>query len=278
MSVVVITKADGTQEPFRPEKLDNSLKRAGARQEIRKEIVSAIGDKITPGMSTQEIYARAFSMLRKRADIPVAARYSLRRALQAFGPTGFPFEAFVAELYRADGYKAEVGVIAQGKCMEHELDVVAVKGRARLGAELKFHNRPGFKTDVKTALYVHARFEDLHQGTIEKQITKRMLITNTKFTSNAIRYSECVGLTLMGWNYPEKENLQDLIAKSGLHPITCLTTISGTDKEKLLSRGIVLCRDVKQSPERLARLGFSKQKIKRITEESAYLCQAPKSR
>jgi len=54
---------------------------------------------------------------------------------------------------------------------------------------------------------------------------------------------------MIGWNYPEKGNLQDMIEGEVLHPITCLTTLSSTDKKILLVNRIVLCSDIKKNPE-----------------------------
>ena len=35
-----------------------------------------------------------------------------------------PFEAYLAELFEREGYKTKIDQIVQGKCVEHEVDVV----------------------------------------------------------------------------------------------------------------------------------------------------------
>ena len=47
--------------------------------------------RLYPGITTKEIYRRAFSMLRK-ASAHLAAEYKLKKAFQELGPSGYPFE------------------------------------------------------------------------------------------------------------------------------------------------------------------------------------------
>src|SRR3954467_5692019 len=113
-SLPPIVKADGTSEIFSPVRLQNSLMRAGAGPHTAERITEEITSTVVPGASSREIYARAFTLLRKEAR-PVAARYALRRALLEFGPSGHPFEDFVSHLFRANGWQVETRKIMQGK-------------------------------------------------------------------------------------------------------------------------------------------------------------------
>ena len=158
----VIVKSSGIVEPFNPEKLAWSLIRAGAGEHTARAIAETIERTMASGVSTEEIYKRAFVLLRKEGR-PLAARYSLRRAMLEIGPTGFPFEDFVSHLFKKEGWQVETRKIIMGKCVPHEVDVYAKKGNETLAAELKYHNDAGYKTDVKIALYVKARFEDIWQ-------------------------------------------------------------------------------------------------------------------
>ncbi|HLR91356.1 MAG TPA: hypothetical protein VK040_10390 [Balneolaceae bacterium] len=72
--------------------------------------------------------------------------------------------------------------------------------------------------------------------------------TNTRFTSDAIQYGKCVGLLLTSWDYPRGNGLKDRIDKSGLHPLTALTTLTKAEKTKLLDEGIVLCKELHGNP------------------------------
>lgn len=272
-----ITKGDGTKEPFDIGKLIASLKHCDADEAIARKVAEETASGITEGMTTTEIYRKAFALL-KHEERVLAARYSMRRAILELGPTGFPFEDYVSALMSAAGYKTQTRVILKGKCTTHEVDVVLEKDGKRYGAELKFHNTHGFKTDVKTALYVRARFTDIETYSREKNekcpVDGGWLVTNTKFTSNALGYAECAGLKLLGWGYPEEGNLADLIRQTRVYPVTILTTLSGAEKARLLTSGITLCSMVNADPSSLQRAGIDAKKIKSAVAESEGVCKA----
>ncbi|OGD67723.1 hypothetical protein A2442_04100 [Candidatus Campbellbacteria bacterium RIFOXYC2_FULL_35_25] len=273
-----ITKADGEREIFDITKLESSLKRAGANDGTVMEISQTIEDELVEGMHTMEIYKRAFSLLKKK-EKTAATRYSVRRAIMDMGPNGFPFEDFVGEIFRAKGYHVEVGKTVRGFCVLHELDITAENDKEFIGAEIKFHNSSGITSDIKTALYVKARFDDLEKGDFYKKIDKKkkkikMLITNTKFSSRAVDYGVCVGLTMISWNYPEKGNLQDLIEENNLHPLTCLTSLNKQEKLKFLNQGIVLCREIRGGGENiLGTVGVRGNRVNQVLEEARNLCR-----
>ena len=274
---ILIKKKSGELEPFSEEKLRRSLKRVGALPDSVERIVSNIVGELREGTTTQDIYKRAFSLLSKY-DHPVAGKYSLKQAIMELGPTGHPFEKLVSELLKTKGFSAQVSVIVQGICITHEIDVVAEKENQRIMVECKFHNQPGIKTDVKVALYVQARFEDIQNAWLKnkndaQKFNEAWLVTNTKLTSEAIRYTQCVGIKVLGWNYPVNEGLEVLIDRSGLHPVTCLTTLSRKNKQYLLSRNIVLCKELLQNKGILQTLGLDVIKISQIEKEINGLCQ-----
>jgi hypothetical protein len=271
-----ITKVDGTIEAFNGEKLETSLQRAGAGRYAAERIRQTIESSIGSGAGTHEIYKRAFAMLRQDTRA-AAARYSLRRALFELGPTGHPFEDFIAQLFEKEGWKVEWRKIIPGKCVSHEVDVYATRGGEYLAAELKYHNDPSYKTDVKVALYVKARFDDIWQcdpGTQSCPVDHGMLITNTKFTSQAIQYATCSGLELLGWSYPYEGNLYDRIVANGLYPITALTLLKKAEKRLLINKGIVTCDQVRQHRELLRELSIPADRIGAIVAETNALCGA----
>lgn len=272
---MIITKQDGKREAFDQRKLRHSLERVGCSQGVCEEVVDEVSKELKDGDSTSKIYKRAFTLLRSK-EKPLAARYSIKRAVLALGPSGFPFEDFVGEIFRAQGYQATIGKFLQGKCAPHEVDLYALRGTRCIGAEIKFHNRLGIKTDIKVALYVHARFEDIKKayphGYVEGGVDEGWLITNTEFTSNATYYGTCAGLTLISWKYPDEGNLQDLIEDTGVQPITALTTLSERHKRELLSRKLVLCRMVQSNRDVLSDIGLKEKDITETVTEANALC------
>ena len=94
------------------------------------------------------------------------------------------------------------------------------------------------------------------------------IVTNTRFSTEAIKYGECAGLKLMSWDYPENNSLSDQINKYGLFPITSLVTLSKKDKERLLEREFVLCKDICDNPAILTEAGIDRKKHKKILENA----------
>ena len=274
---VEIVKTDGTVEPFDGMKLEWSLRRAGATTHTAERIRHTIESSISAGAMTQEIYKRAFQMLRHDAR-PAAARYSLRRALFEFGPSGHPFENYISELFKAEGWEVEYRRMIPGKCVTHEVDVYAHREGEYLAAELKYHNDPGYKTDVKVALYVKARFDDIWQCDPKEDKTCKVdhgfLITNTKFTRDAVQFAKCSGIQLLGWSYPSEGSLYDRIVATGLYPITALTMLKKAEKRLLIDQGAVTCEQVRQNRDLLRAISISPERIGGILAEANSLCNS----
>ena len=260
-----IIRADGSREEFKSHKLKSSLKRAGASNSVASEIVDQVESTLKNGDTTDIIYDKAFKLLKSR-EKPVAARYSLKQAIMSLGPTGYPFEQLVGRLFEYRGYKVSYPEILMGRCVGHEIDVLAEKNGVRLAIEAKFHNQHGIKSDVKTALYVKARCEDLKEAPGGNNI-ECMIVTNTKFTKDARQYAECAGLKLIGWGYPKGSGIEDRLEESGILPITVLTSLSNEEKEMLLKNNIVVCRDIAEEPDMLKSLGVSDSKINSCVDE-----------
>ena len=272
MANILITKADGEEEAFDPSKLEASLARAGAGSVMRGQVTAHVMRELKHGMTTDQIYRHAFEILRREESAPVAARYSIKRAVFALGPSGFPFEQFLAEILRAHGWTCWTGMALNGHCAPHEVDVLAQKNGKRVGIEAKFHNDAGGKTDIKDALYVHARYHDLKNATEESsRVDEGWLVTNTTFTHNAIRYAQCSNLTLLGWDYPNGHGLVRMIEEARVHPLTCLTTLTEGEKRQLLDNKIVLCKSV-QSRHLLEEYGIRPARVPQVMEEAKRLC------
>lgn len=272
-----ITKADGTKEFFEPEKLLDSLLRAKADQKVAEEIVDKINKEIRDGMTTSQIYERAFDLLNHKSK-KTAMKYSVRRSILNLGPTGFPFEKYVSEIFKAKGYETRTGQIVQGKCIEHEVDMLAWNDKEVIVSEIKFHNELSAKSDTKVALYVKSRFDDLVGQKIklagkEREIIKGILITNTKFTDNSKEYAECVGtFKMISWDYPKKENLFDLIEETQMHPVTVIPILTKKNQQDLINNGIVNCMSLKDKRAAMKAVGIPDSKIDEIVQNIDNLC------
>ncbi len=272
---VMVLKADGMLEPFQMDKLRHSLRRAGASQNEITDITGKIEERLFPGITTEVLYREAFDLLRQSEGI-VAARYSLRRAMVGLGPTGFPFEDYIGRLLAHQGYTATTRNEVPGKCVSHEVDVLAYKGDECIAVEAKFHLQPGTKSDLQVVLYSHARFLDI-KGARPRDfagpgVTKSLIVTNTKFTTTAIEYAKCSGIDLLAWGYPHSGNLQDMIEGSKMYPVTVLQSLTMKEKQDLLKHGVVLCSDIIDKEHLLRSAGIPNRKIPGAIQESVRLC------
>lgn len=279
-----VTKQSGEGENFDIEKLKRSLLESGAKVADVEKVIKKIIAYAKPGINTSEIYRLAFRMLRSFGN-PYAARYSLRRAIMQLGPSGFPFEKYLAGVLEAAGYKTYTNQIFQGRCLTHEIDVVAEKPQKNIHAiiEVKFHSHGGKKTGSKDALYTYARFLDINQAWVAKrkggakpQIgeLQSWLVTNTKVTTNVIKYARCVGIKVISWDYPYNESLKNLIDSYCLYPITVLISLNQSQKSQLLRQGVVMCKELlkAQNIGILRRIGLNQKKMQLLASEINGLC------
>ena len=295
-----ITKISGEKELFDPEKLKRSLRKSKAPESLIDEILQKVEND--PSLrTTQSIYGFAYDCLRQSKP-SLAARYSLKQALIELGPAGFPFEQFIAHLFRKEGYFVETNQIVVGHCVEHEVDVICSNNKQKFMVECKFHGRPELKCDVKVSLYVKARFDDIKEAHVKSAALRQAhnnqevdghshaalrqtqnerdvdefheawIVTNTKFTTEAIKFATCRNIQLIGWSIPEGRSLSELVAKYGAHPITALTSLSGSQKRMLIQNNIVLCQDVEKHKNMFKELGFSHDEIENLVNEAHEVC------
>ncbi len=271
-----VTKASGEKSPFSEEKVRRSLHKSGADNQQIDFILQEIRKQLYEGMSTRNIYKIAFSLLKSGARHQ-AARYHLKYAIMELGPSGFPFEKYIAELLKKEGYKTQTGKILQGKCVTHEIDVIAEKDNNQILVECKYHNQSGISCNIKIPLYIHARFNDIEAhlskkpNNISKQ-RKGWIVTNTRFTADAIQYAGCSGLKLLGWDHPFEKGLKDRIDHYQLYPITCLTSLTTSEKQKLLEQEVVLCSELLKRPELLKSIGIKTIRTATVLNEANQLC------
>ncbi len=281
MSDLIIVKSDGAHEVFSEEKLIRSLRKSGASEEEIVGVVKVVKQKIKSGVTTGDIYALAYKILNSyRKRNPNAIRYSLKKSVMELGPSGFPFEKFVARIFQKLGYKTQTGVMVQGHCIEHEVDVLAYNETDVICVEAKFHNEPHLRSDTKVALYVKARFDDLLKQKIQigeeyKHITRGVLVTNTNFTDTAYQYVGCVNtFELMSWNKPAGKNLLSYIEEFKLYPVGVIPEISRKEIDALIQKDIFTCADLQEHISVLEEIGVRKSKQEIIKNTLEEICKS----
>lgn len=277
-NTINITKASGERVLFSKDKLHDSLKRSGANEEIINAVISEVELQLYEGIPTNKIFKMAFNLLKKK-NKPIASKYKLKEAIMELGPSGFPFEKYISEILKHQGFKTTVGEIVQGNCVSHEIDIIAEKDEKHFMIECKYHNTRGIICNVKIPLYIQARFKDIEvkwkntPGHSEK-FHQGWVVTNTRFSDDAIQYGTCIGLHLIGWDFPKYDSLKEQIDRSGLYPITCLTSLTAIEKQKLLDKNIVLSIEIFNNPTLLLSNGINQTRADIILKEVQTLCKA----
>ncbi len=274
--VILIKKASGDEEPFSTEKLERSLKNAGANNETILKIVANLKDWIYPGVTTKKIYSRAFSILHRERNF-TAIRYKLKQAIFELGPTGYPFESLIGQLFKQQGFSTEVGVVVNGHCITHEMDVIATKDTIQHLVECKYHKEQGKQVSIQVPLYVRSRVDDIIRKRQELHeyhgfSFSGWVITNTRFSLDSIQYGKCCGLSLLAWDYPIGNGLKEVIKKFNIYPITILTNLTRKEKQYLLDQGIVTCTQLLENFDSLKFFNLSKSKYITLMKELDEIC------
>jgi hypothetical protein len=276
-----VVKHSGNIVEFDSEKLKKSLLKSGAANDVVESILQSIQGEIYDSISTKQIYKMAFGLLKKTSNSH-AAQYNLRSAIQMLGPAGFFFEKYIARLFASEHYKTQTNLILQGKCVSHEIDVVIKKDDQISMIECKFHAGRDVVSDVKVPMYILSRFNDLKDRkqsiyTNNDKITSCWIVTNNRFSSDAIAFGNCSNINMLSWDYPKKENLRVKIDKDKLYPVTCLTTLTLAEKDKLLVLDVILANELINNSESLERIGLSPNRVKNVLKEVTDLCKYIKS-
>lgn len=270
-----IKKESEEIKEFDVEKFKRSITRPGTSPALIEELTKSAQENASHFKTAEDIFKFTFEKLKKKQP-KIAAKYNLKRAILELGPTGFPFEQFVAEIFKAQGYQTKTNQIVKGWCVDHEIDLIAEKNNESFMVECKFHSKINYKSHVQVPLYTEARFHDIQKtwkpDSPQHKLTHTWIITNTAFTYEALKYSNCAGMTSTDWYYPQTENLAVLIVKFKLYPITAVTSLTSRQKQLLIQEGITLAKDVKNNVQLLKNSGISDAKIKKIIHECALLC------
>lgn len=271
-----IIKYSGDIVEYDADKLKKSLLKTGATKTIVDSILKIIQKEIHEGISTKQIYKMAYGLLKKTSNSN-AARYNLREAIRLLGPAGFFFEEYISRLFASENFETKTNITLPGKCVSHEIDVFVKKNNVLAMMECKFHNGRNVASDVKIPMYILSRFNDLKEnkhnvfGTTES-ISECWIVTNNRFTADAIAFAKCSGIHLLSWDYPKGNSLKTKNDEGHLYPITCLTTLSLAEKDKLLILNVILVKEIINHSASLEKIGLSSTRIKNVMKEASELC------
>ena len=203
MSKIYVVNNMGEREEFSLQKLYKSARRSGATHILAERVVSFLSGIVKNGDKTSDIYKSMKAFLLKE-DKLVGMKFSLKESIRKLGPTGYPFEVFMGELFARYGFKTKVETFVKGMCTDYEIDFQAEKEKSMYLAECKFHSDVGSRVDINVILIAYAGFLDMLGGRICSNYKAnggkvfRLVVTNTKFTNKAIKYAHCYGVNLIG--------------------------------------------------------------------------------
>jgi len=281
MNRISIINLRGEKEPFSPKKVFESARRAGASKELARRITHVIEQEACPGMRTSDIFKRIKEML-SQEDLKTAFKFNLKQAMRKLGPTGFPFEKYIGNIFSDLGYKVKNNQHLKGKCIQdYEIDVVAQNNKKAYIGECKYHSLGGEKVDLDIALANSARFMDIKANPslkikgidLKGKELKSILITNTKFTTQAIAYSKCQGIELLGWRTPPQKGLESIIQDKNLYPITILPSFTRYFFKPFVDNKLMLAKDLLEiDPDTLSKkLSIREDYLRPLIKEAKIL-------
>src|SRR5688500_16723180 len=244
---MIIVKNNGDRVQFKPEKIVDTLRRIGAKDDLISHIVQKVTNKVKDGMAAGEVYSMVRQELRKENKC-IAHRYNLRAGLLRLGPAGFKFEKYVASILQAYEYKTEIpNNELHGLCVMHEIDVIARTPSRTIMIEAKFRNRFDDTVTLKDAMATWARLIDLREGSKNGKTTpffdEAWIVTNGRFSDRAHQFGVCKGIQMIGWSQTER-SLATMVDHAALYPITVLESLRQWEIEAFSKRNLMLCREL----------------------------------
>lgn len=274
---IFVIKANGSRQLFDKEKIVKTCLRMGASRQVAYEVAAKIESRLYEGITTARILQMIFRFLPKYKP---ATRHliDLRKGLSLMRSKP-EFEVFVQLLLAHNGFEVSPNQLVKGKCVEHEVDAIARKGGVTYFVEVKHHANYHTPTGLDESRIARAVLEDVVEGFSLGEnglkVDRAMIVTNTRYSEHAARYGECRGILQIGWSSPTGLDLQGMIEKKKLYPLTSLRGLRREVKEKLGNVGVVLMKQlVEEKPSILAqRTGLSQVTLGEVVERARVVMQ-----
>lgn len=244
--MVNVKKADGSYQLFDRAKVVRTCLRMRATRQEAESVAEKIEKRIYEGIPTKKILQMIFSYL-ENFQPNIKHRIDLRESISLLRSKP-DFERFVSLILEEFGYEVKLNQILKGKCVEHEIDVLAEKKKETTYVEVKHHVQYHTYTGIDVALSGYATFLDLIEGfknkTHDFNFKRAMIVCNTKFSDHALNYMKCMRINFLGWRAPEDGGLEHIIEEKKFYPITLIKSLMREDEPKLGDRGIVLLKQL----------------------------------
>jgi len=267
----LVKKADGSMQVFDREKIVRTCLRMGADRRAAYEIAERIERRLYPGISTERILQMIFQFMRR--DKPsVSNLFDLGKGLSLMSSKP-EFEVFVQALLARNGFEVSPNRLLVGRCVEHEVDAIAKKDGITFFVEAKHHSMYHTLTGLDESRIARAVLEDVMEGVAigksDLKIDRAMIVTNTRYSEQAVRYGNCRNILQIGWSSPTDKGLQSMVAGTKLLPLSCLRGLGLNARIKLALSGIVLFEQIVQEDtmELARKTGLPGELIRNIKEK-----------
>ena len=223
MKEIFVIKYNGKRQLYDRQKVLSSILHSGVQKNKVLEILKKIEGKLYNNISSKELYQIVSREIEKYGLKQHSRTYRLREALSRLDSSDF--EKFIKAFLEKGGFKCIWNQKIQGYCIDHQVDVIAEKNNETFFVEVKKHKNFHRDSGLGTVTELWARLEDLQKGfkngKTDINIANAWLITNTKFSDYAKKYSNCKGMKLLGWRYNSSaqnktEGLEKMIEGLGI--------------------------------------------------------------
>ncbi len=275
--MVLVVKADGKKEEFDRKKIIRTCLQFHLSEDVAEKVASKIEKRLYDGITTKKIYQIVLKYVRKHKP-EMRHRADLRHAISLLRPKP-DFEEYVRVVLREHGYRVEANRIVSGGCVEHELDGIAEKDGIVHCLEVKHHTEHHSYTGLHVFLEAFAAYEDLVDG---GKIGKNshnfrglIVVSNTKVSEHAKKYTECKGVKNVCWDYPEDASLRTMInGNKNLYPITIIKELDFYTQTKLADEGIVTLKQlVNANSNDLIKAGVKRDKLMGLVSKARSLLE-----
>lgn len=246
--------------------------RMGASDQVAYEVAEKVERRLYDGISTQTILEMIFRFMHKYKPA-VGLLFDLKKGLSLMNPKP-EFEMFVQVLLAHSGFDVLPNQILRGKCVEHEVDAIAKKDDVTYFVEAKHHLSYHALTGLDESRIARAVLEDVIEGFMEDKndlkIDRAMIVTNTRYSEQAVQYGKCRNILQIGWSSPANLGLQNMIQEKKLYPLSCLRGLRNDVRTKLVDSGVVLIKQLLvEDPSVLAKnIGLPQEIVKKTLEKA----------
>ena len=224
-----IIKSTGQHQTFEKKKFIQSLVKSKVPRPVANQIFRQIESKLHDRITTQQIYKLAKQALLDANQTIGYHLYQLREAIATLD--SIAFEKYIAQILTQWGFVSQWNVIVAGRCIEHQVDIVAYKEDKNYLVECKHHRKYHRDSGLGRILELDARWQDINEfkGQINYPLGRRAetikfykswLITNTKFSEHAKNYAKCRRIELTGWKYGTRLTLERMVQEIHVYPLT----------------------------------------------------------